>query len=256
MLLRNNSNAQEEHNTGTDRYLVTYADLITLLLGLFVILYAASQVDEEKYKEFTAALSSYFTAGKSSALQGGDGVLKGNKKGLPEPIFMNAEKSLDEIYEQTGIALAEYIDNGRIEIRRTGDGIRLILPEKLLFKSGKAEIQPGGIIIIDTLASILRGIKWQIDIEGHTDSDPIRTFRYESNWHLSSARALNVGWKLIRKGVPESNLSLKSFGSQRPVADNMTNEGKAQNRRVEITISDLPPNAPSDEGYSELDTLE
>ena len=110
-----------------------------------------------------------------------------------------------------------------------------------MFQSGKADIQKDGLIVLDSIANIIRGINKAITIDGHTDSNPIRTFRYESNWHLSSARSLAVGYMLVSKGLPEKNLSFRCFGAMKPVAENSSTEGRSKNRRVEITISDLAP---------------
>lgn len=255
MLIKRNHDEGEEHNTGTDRYLITYADLITLLLGLFVILYASSQIDEERFKDVSAALAEYFKSDNPNhTLKGGDGALQGGKHALPDPVLSNLPqppKNLNQISEETKKVLSDYIQQGKIILKQDGKELNLKLPEDLLFRSGSAEIQPGGMTIIDTLATVLRGITYQIEIDGHTDSDPIRTFKFESNWHLSGARAVNVAYRLIRKGVPESNMSFRGFSSQRPVTDNSTPENKALNRRVEITITELPPEAPSNNGYSE-----
>jgi chemotaxis protein MotB len=249
---------KSRYEVKTDRYLITYADLITLLLGLFVILYAASQVDETKYKEFSKAFSEYFKSTKEQVLQGGGGVLQGHRNGIPEPIMPNAavNKTLDQIYKETEKALNEYISQSTIKISRKNNEIVLTISEKLLFQSGKADIKTEGLRALDTLSVILKGIKDQFAIEGHTDSEPIRTFRFESNWHLSVARALNVGYYLIQKGVQESNMVIRGYGSQRPVADNSSTESRALNRRVEISISELPAEAPSTEGYNkQQDTL-
>jgi chemotaxis protein MotB len=239
-----------QENVHLDRYLVTYADLITLLLGLFVILYASSRVDEEKFKEISHAFSEYFQPEKIA--DGGAGVFKGIPNGIPEPIMpYPSKKSLEQIQIETERSLRKYVDNGLLTVTRTSNGLTLTLSEKLLFKSGKAEVEPEGMSVIDTLAQILRGIDKQISIDGHTDSDPIRSFRYESNWHLSVARAVNVGYFLVERGISESNLMLRGFGAQRPVAPNSSIEGKAKNRRVEINITELSNNTPSTEGYQQ-----
>ncbi len=237
----------------TNRYFITYADVITLLLGLFVILYASSKVDLEKYKEFSQAIDKYFKTPGEKPLKGGGGVLEGRKDGIPEPIFeLGSKKSLDDIFSETSVRLKEYIDKGLVKIKKVKSGVVLTLPEKLLFKSGKATVQQKAMPALDTLASILRGIPFQITVDGHTDSDPIRTFVYESNWHLSVARATNVAYSLIERGAPEHNMVIRGFGSQRPIDENKTKEGKAKNRRVEISVTSLPPNAASKEGYKEL----
>jgi flagellar motor protein MotB len=124
----------------------------------------------------------------------------------------------------------------------------------MLFESSKAEIQPNAYPVLDTLANILQGVDYQISIDGHTDSDPIRTFRYESNWHLSVARAVNVGYYLIQRGLPEVNTTIKGYGAQRPVAGNDSPEDKARNRRVEITLKKLESDDPSTGGYAAEDS--
>ncbi len=242
---------EEEAKVSKDRYLITYADLITLLLGLFVILYAASQVDEVKYKEVSKALKEYFKSTKEQVLTGSGGVLEGPKKGIPEPIMPNpSNESLNDIEKQAEESLSYYIKRGLLTLTASNDELVMALPEALLFNSGKADIQPAGQPVIDTIASLLQNVKFQLTVDGHTDDVPIRTFRYESNWHLSIARAMNVAYVLIQSGVNQSNLIVRGFGAERPVADNSTEQGRAKNRRVEITVSNLKNSSPSKEGYS------
>jgi len=227
-----------EHNTGSDRYLITYADLITLLLGLFVILYAASQVDKTKFSELSAALAQYFNPKTGKILEKGEGELTGGKGVLPAPEFsVNKEKSLQEVRTELEQKLSELISQKKITIAQTGTTITLVLPEVLLFQSGKAQINNDSYPILDSIASILKQLPFEIYIDGHTDIIPIRTFQYESNWHLSVDRALNVGYYLIQKGIVEKNVVIRGFGPERPIDDNSTPEGRSRNRRVEITIA-------------------
>ena len=248
--------SHKKNNTkvDTNRYFITYADLITLLLGLFVILYVSSKVDQEKFKEYSKAFSEYFKTENQGVLPGGKGVLKGRKNTIPEPILIEsgAPKSLNEIFSETSLILQKYIKNGSLSIKHTKAGVILTLPEKLLFQSGKADIEQNAMGILDTIANILHSIPYQITVDGHTDSSPIRTFRYESNWHLSSARALNVAYLLVEKGIPKNNLIIRAFGDQKPVASNNTVESKAKNRRVELTISYLPTDSQSTKGYKKV----
>lgn len=238
----------------TDRYLITYSDLITLLLGLFVILYAASQVDESKYKEVSQAFAEYFKSENTKHLEGG-GVLPGHKQGVPQAILPTPKKqSLAEVKGQAEQILSSYIKNSNLKIQSVGESLVLTLPELLLFNTGKADIQSDGQVLLDSLAKVLSGINFQIAVDGHTDGTPIRTFRYESNWHLSVARALNVGYSLINRGVSEENILIRGFGATRPVASNSDEEGKQKNRRVEITISQLPEDAPTKNGYKSGDS--
>ncbi len=241
-----NKKPPHEHSSGKDRYLITYADLITLLLGLFVILYASSQVDSEKFSEMSQAFTKYFKNQPAQVLQGGDGVLEGNKRGVPEPMLLpTSNKSLETVEKEATQALSSFVQKGLVQLKRSGNNLVIVLPEKLLFKSAKADIQPEGLTVIDTLSGVLRSLRFVIMVDGHTDSKPIRTFQYESNWHLSVARALSVGYRMIRSGVPEENFVLRGFGAQRPVKENSTADGKAGNRRVEITISQLNSDLPA-----------
>lgn len=238
----NNNN----HGGEKDRYLITYADLITLLLGLFVILYASSQVDSEKYKEVSSAFTKYFRSEPANVLSGGEGMLDGNRGAIPEPMLLPREaKSLDEIQKETEEALSTFITKGMLSLKKTDAGIVVVMPEKLLFSSGKAEIQTDGLKAIDSLSKVLQSMRYMIMVDGHTDSSPIKTFQFESNWHLSVARALNVGYRMIRSGVPEENFVIRGFGDKRPVSDNISTEGKMQNRRVEIIISQIKSDAPA-----------
>ena len=246
---RNNGKDEGRQTTGSDRYLITYADVITLLLGLFVILYSASQVDAGKFQQMRAALQSIFTADERP-VKGGDGVLDGNKEGVPQPILPPyGGRTLSEIATDAEEALKQYLEIGEVAMRLDGTELNLKLSERLLFESGKAEVQPEGRTMLDTLASVLQGINKEISVDGHTDADPINSPRFPTNWHLSAIRATNVAYALMEKGVPEKNMIIRGFGAQRPVDENISEKGKAKNRRVEITISDLPPEAPSTEGY-------
>lgn len=255
MRQRKSKKSNEEH-VKTDRYLITYADLITLLLGLFVILYAASQVDDEKYKELKNALNSYFSSPDDKPLSGGEGVLDGYKGNIPDPILSRKEsKSLDEITRNAEESLKEMIADSTIVLTRSDKELKLTLSENLIFESGKAEVRSEGAPVLDTLSAILQGIEYQITVDGHTDSAPIRTFRYESNWHLSVARATNVAYSIIRKGVAEHNIVIRGFGAQRPISENISDSGRARNRRVEITIAEQPVDALSTQGYIPEDSL-
>jgi chemotaxis protein MotB len=254
---RKKSKIHEEEHPNSERYLITYADLITLLLGLFVILYSTSQVDASKYKVVSNAFEDYFQDSKAKKpASGSDGVLPGNK-GIPQPILpAEKEKNLDKINQELENSLDKEIRMGGIIIQRSAQGIVVQLSEKLLFASGKAELQPDALIVLDSLAEILSKVEKQISVEGHTDSIPIRTFQYESNWHLSSARALSVGYFLLTHGVQKQYFTMTGRADTRPVESNITDAGRARNRRVEIIISDLPATVPSTQGYISPDSLE
>ncbi len=231
----------------TDRYLITYADLLTLLLGLFAILFATSQVDLAKYREVAAAMSNVFNPIESNEKKA-DKMAVPNTNSLalpPPPILMTNKnnKSIELIRNETQSALKNLITDKKINFDVTNKGFKITLNESLLFLSGRSELQAEAVTVLDSIANSLKLINKQINIDGHTDATPLRSMRYESNWHLSMARALAVAYQLMRNGVPEHDIAIRSFGAQRPVADNATEAGKEKNRRVEIVITDKDDNA-------------
>lgn len=234
-----------------NRYLITYADLVTLLLGLFVIMYTSSQVDSEKFKEVTQALEKVFSSDEArSILESGDGILDGSKSILDDGGKISLKSGdLELIESQVQKKFEGMLEDDKLKIYKEGDALKIEMPEELLFASGKAKIQEDGILFLDSLANLLLEVPNKITIDGHTDNVPIKTFIYESNWHLSVARALNAGYSLIKFGLPESNLSIRGFGSQRPIEPNTTEEGKRRNRRIELAILEVDIETPAKIGY-------
>jgi len=253
MLLKRFKNNEDDDK---NRYLISYADLITLLLGLFVILYSSSQVDGAKYKEFTQAFKEVFDQNGEGVLDGGLGVLNGNPKPIPHPLNGKVDKNLEEISEIAKSSLNFLLKDGKLILRNENNLLTLELPEELLFETAKAEVKSEGLKVLDTIVSALGQINNLITIDGHTDTDPIKTFRYASNWHLSVARASNVAYSMIGFGLMEENLSIRGYGSQRPLNNNSSFSEKARNRRVEITISEMSELTPSTLGYKpEIDSI-
>ncbi len=241
----------DEQHPSTERYIITYADLITLLLGLFVILYAASQVDLGKYREVAQALVRHFNPGASVAPleQQGTQLLSG-EVGIPQPILPRVpQRNIDEWLQETERLFMPYIVAGRLTVERTAEGAVIRVSDALLFETGKADLQPQALPFLDTLSALLRNVPYLINVDGHTDSIPIRTLRYESNWHLSTARALAVAYYLIQHGVPEPQVAIRGFGPQRPIAPNSTPEGRARNRRVEVVLTEFRNSLRTDYGY-------
>lgn len=238
------------NEAGRDRYLVTYADLITLLLALFVILYSASQVDQEKYEQVKKAFSKVFVSNGKGVLNGGEGILN-NKSYSPITQVELDTKSLDKLYSEANVTLNHFIKDGSMNIRYNGTELVLSLSDDLLFASGSEKIKENGHIALDTLTKILQKYDKFVTVDGHTDNVPISNNKFGSftNWDLSVKRALEVGKYLIYKDFPERNIAIRGFAENRPIAENSTDEGKKKNRRVEISISEIPINLPSTLGY-------
>ncbi|HCV41980.1 MAG TPA: chemotaxis protein MotB, partial [Bacteroidetes bacterium] len=213
-----------------ERWLLTYADLITLLLGLFVILYAMSKVDAAKYAEVAAALGGVFGGGgKVSVAQGSSGILQ-----LPMPVV---PKERQEVQKQVEEGLGGDLKSGRITLSTDERGLTLHVAEELSFSSGSAEPKQEMLRVLDTVAAIIRRLPHDIRVEGHTDDIPINTVAYRSNWHLSVARAVNIAYYFIEsKDFSPEKVSVAGYGEFRPLVPNTSDMNRAKNRRVDIVI--------------------
>ena len=205
-----------------DRYLITYADLITLLLGLFIILYAISNIDSSKYKSVVAAFDNYF---------GNDRLITTipDKKAVPTP--------KDKLSEELSKLIVQNDYSNSIQLEENERGITLHILEKILFPPGSADLNGMSKIVLKKIADVIRNLPNDIRIEGFTDNTPISNSKYPSNWHLSSARALNTAWYLIQdEGISPDKVSIVGNGENQPIAPNDSPETRARNRRVDIVI--------------------
>ncbi len=219
-----------EHDN-SERWLLTYADLITLLLGLFVILYSMSRVDLEKYKSLGKALRTVFIGESGTpAVGAGTGPYEDATGGAyPDTsecyLTMKLEESLADVQEAAGAV--------SVEVEERGVVVRLM--ETLMFDLGKAQLRPEAKKLLSQVAPVLVKSGRPLMIEGHTDNLPINTYEFPSNWQLSAARSANVIYFLTQQAsVPEEQISGAAYADQRPIATNDTPEGRQQNRRVDI----------------------
>lgn len=212
--VRLRENSGESHSR--DRWLISYADLITLLLALFIVLYAAS--DKERAHQIAATFS----------VEGinGSGVLNGSESMETEETKLKKALMEDQVLTQ------------KAKVHQSKYGLVVSLSEAGFFAAGDATINREAEAVIDTIAESLRPNTTAVRIEGHTDSTPIATAKYPSNWELSTARASSVLARLIDRGISPDRLSAAGYAGFQPVQDNSTPEGRAQNRRVDIVILD------------------
>lgn len=218
----------------SDRYIITYADLITLLLGLFILLYSSSNVDLQKYRKVIRAAGNYFgavdttkifkpggnTTNPAFATQGNDGT---------DP-FQRLQQQLENVVNEEKL-------NKSIKLVSNERGITIRILDDILFRSGDAALSDYSKIILQKIAGILKSLKNDIRIEGHTDNVPIANGAFPSNWHLSVERATNTGYHLMAKeGLDPGRVSVVGYSEYHPVASNETVDGRANNRRVDIVI--------------------
>jgi len=226
-----------------ERWLLTYSDLITLLMIFFVMMYAMSSVDTKKYAQAVASLNSAFGGGQTGTRVIGDGGASSTIIGAVDSPTLDAEASKAEQNKLEGLKkqVDKYLQNNGIQGSASTTiqerGLVISISDTLIFDSGKADLKPIYENKLVEIGKMLNTINNYIVIEGNTDTVPISTYEFKDNWALASARADNVTRVLINKAnIQPLKIASRSNGEYRPVASNGTDYGKAANRRVDIVI--------------------
>lgn len=228
MPIRKKKAGKEVETAGMMRWLLTYADMITLLLAMFILLYAVSKVNLEKYKKFTDAAADAF-GGRKAVPKAGTASSVTGLGGLEE----NLQSAYNTI---KGIIDKENLQD-KVQIVIEERGIRLsFMTDGVFFDIGKAELKLGFEKILSAIAPILMQITNFIRIEGHTCNMPIDTPEFPSNWELSSRRATNVLRFLLERGLPGIKMSAAGYAETRPIVPNDSDKNRTKNRRVDIII--------------------
>ncbi|MCY7346006.1 MAG: OmpA family protein [Pyrinomonadaceae bacterium] len=199
----------------TDRWMISYADLMTLLLALFIVMYAAS--DHERARKIAAAFGGENTAG-SGILPGSEAFKTDDRDAFARKLTENPV-----LMQKT-------------KMRQTERGLIISLSEAGFFAAGEASVNADAESAISALAESLKETALPVRVEGHTDSTPISNSRYPSNWELSTARAASVLVRLAESGIAPERLSAAGYGGFQPVVDNATAANRAQNRRVDVVL--------------------
>lgn len=223
---------KKQKKENSERWLLTYSDLITLLMIFFVVMYSMSSVDSQKYEELAGSLSN-----SMGILQGGTGITNGTNG-------TNSSTSLEQILSVDGEIqqkLQKYLESHnltqQVSIHVDPKGLTLSFDDNILFDSGKADIQSTYKQHLLEICDILKAFTNDVVVEGHTDNVPISNSKFTSNWELAAIRAINVVHFFIDEGgLPASKLSAISYGEYRPIASNDTPEGRAKNRRIDIVL--------------------
>jgi len=227
---------RESHNN-SERWLLTYSDLITLLMIFFVVMYALSNVDVAKYKVISESLRIAMGGGKT--MVGADNtanvtaevkVIDSSESSKEKAKMEELKKSVDKYLQQNGLSSAV---TTKIEER----GLVISMNDTLFFDTGKADIKSEYAKKLIEIGRILNQLDNYVRIEGHTDNIPIKNSQFSSNWQLSSVRAANVTELLVEQaGISPKRLSAVGYGEFRPVSNNSTEAGRMKNRRVDIII--------------------
>jgi chemotaxis protein MotB len=227
--------ADPEKPENHERWIVSYADMLTLLFALFVVLYATSDANPQKLQAVRNSIDQAFSIGVLSGSNGSSPIFT-TGGGLTPSIAEVKSADLAALYTTLGsFSKTSGLDN-KIQIRSDSDSITISLADNLLFDSGSADLKPGSQDVLAQVAGALQGLPNQIRIEGHTDNVPVNSDEFSSNWDLSGARASRVLRFLVDSGLNAKKLFFAGFAENRPVADNRTAEGRALNRRADIVI--------------------
>lgn len=244
-----------------DRWLVSYADFITLLFAFFVVLFSSAQVDKRKVGKISVAMQEafqhmgMFPTGNSTTpvvtvnpLSAENIQIIGNGKGFPDRHNTAAtfekiagatlpDRGLVAVQTQLASALAPEIRRHEVVLSATPEGLVVSLREVGFFDSGSPELRTTAEAAVGRIAKLLNDQSNNIRIEGHTDNVPIHNAQYTSNWELSTARATEmIRLFITRYNIPASRLSAAGYAEYHPVSGNLTAEGRAQNRRVDIVV--------------------
>ena len=233
----------EEAHENHERWLVSYADFITLMFAFFVVMFATSQADKAKTKAVSDAVSKALKDDKFSTQV--RNVISGDKKARTEsPAPSMLKKTPEQKYpeltpslQQLTSELKEDIKAGRIQVDLLPRGLVISLKEGAFFGAGDAEINTERYVSIGKLVRVIQRLPNPVRLEGHTDSSPISNSRFRSNWELSAARSIAVLEVLRdRYGLPQSRMAIVGYADTVATDSNQTEAGRARNRRVDITI--------------------
>lgn len=238
------------HETeNTDRWMVSYADFVTLLFAFFVVMYAMSSVNEGKYRVLSDTMNEAFKVApkspnpiqigkESKAISSGENpslVVIKPPKILPKP-ERTYEHEMKQIAQTVSKSVQPLIDKGLIKVTQNKLWVEIEMNSKILFSSADSELEEDAFPALKALATVLKKLPNSIDVEGHTDNVPISNELFPSNWELSAARAASVVHLFTRYGVNPRRLSSIGYAEYRPIGNNATAEGRLRNRRVKVVI--------------------
>jgi chemotaxis protein MotB len=242
-----------------DRWLVSYADFITLLFAFFVVLYAFAKADQKKQKQVSASIDTAFrslgifpsggrppsSGGVSGSASGSGSVSGADEAAMPMSIVMGEEvfsparvkDDLEHLHRELTQTLSNQVATHTVSIHMGRDGLVISLREAGFFASGSATPKPETLATLKQIAAALSLTPYDLRVEGHTDNVPIHTTEFDSNWELSTARATRIARIFLElKAMLPERISAAGYAEFHPVAANETAEGRAENRRVDLVV--------------------
>lgn len=243
---------QEDEHENHERWLVSYADFITLLFAFFVVMYSLSSINEGKYRILSDSLVHAFRSG--AILEGAEqvvdpAVISGSvvpqiARRTPEQVEAEnqrreATRRMHNMADEIRRVLGPLTRDGQVTVTEGAHGITVEINASVLFAPGEAALGAEAVSALQAVARVLAPASFPVTIEGHTDNQPISTFRFPSNWELSAVRASSVVRLFVESGVSPERLTAAGYSDQRPVAENSSEAGRARNRRVTILIESM-----------------
>ncbi|WP_315074702.1 flagellar motor protein MotB [uncultured Clostridium sp.] len=237
------SKKKQHHEEHVDEaWLLPYSDMLTLLLALFIVMFAMGQTDKSKFQAMAKEFSVIFAGGSAMMNNSGDSAviptgsptedqaIKSDSE-LEEDKMTEVKKQLEQEIQQEGYA-------DKIKVELNGDGLDIAIQDVVLFNSGEADVLQNVSPLLSKISDMLQGLDNKIKVVGHTDNVPISNSKFRSNWDLSAMRAINVMNFMTTTGkVAQDRMSIQAYGDQMPKYSNDTEEGRAKNRRVEIVVA-------------------
>ncbi|KAA0942138.1 flagellar motor protein MotB [Sporosarcina sp. ANT_H38] len=236
---------KKDNNHIDESWLLPYSDLMTLLLALFIVLFASSSVDEAKLKQMSAVFGEIFDSGQGVMDNAGPSVVPIPKDSIgtneENSSYLEDQKSLSEIQERVDEYIAVNELENQFETKMTDEGLMVTIRDSILFSPGMADIKPEYKGIADDIAELLVfDPPRHIVVTGHTDNIPIKNAQFQSNWELSVMRAVNFLKSIVKnEEINPLLFSAKGYGEFQPLESNATAEGRSKNRRVEVLIQPL-----------------
>lgn len=233
--MRKKKQHHEEHPDET--WLLPYSDMLTLLLALFIVMFALGKVDQQKFQAISEAFNGIM-GGRHILQQEGSNQVPSETSDSSE--LSNTQKEENTMNQIKSMLESEISKEGytdKVKVGLSGEGLDITIQDVVLFNSGEAEILPNVNQLLVKISGMVKGLDNRIRFVGHTDNVPISTAKYRSNMDLSAMRAINVREFMVKSGgLNPVNARAEAAGEYEPKATNGTEEGRAQNRRVEIFI--------------------
>jgi chemotaxis protein MotB len=254
---------RKQEHVNHERWIVSYADFITLLFAFFVVMYSVSSVNEGKYRVLSQTLIDAFQETRRSLdpIQVGEiNRSTGNTMGTEDESALIETEQIQGpgSYQEDGIKidklpsnetqrlsflaatiedmLSDFVDQELVDVTFSEDRVIINMKDKMLFPSASAHLSRAAVNALRNISRVLNTVPNQIQVEGNTDNRPINTEEFPSNWELSAARAASVVHLMTRMGIKPQRMSAIGYAEHRPVADNSTESGRSKNRRVSLII--------------------